>query len=538
MLMGLIFKRFNLPIIISYILTGVIIGSFLKFKGMASDGELNDIASFGIVFMMFMIGLEFSFNRLNSMKKEVLLYGLAQMLLCVVGFFIFLHYFVGFNFSLSLVISMALSLSSTAIVLKILQDDNMLNKTHGKAILGILILQDIVVIPILLIIAILNDSSASLSVLVLKSVISISIVLVVMLLPGKYFANKILGYSAKSKVDEIFLGTVLFIVLGSAYISEEFGFSHSLGAFLAGMIVSKSKFKYQIEADLAPLKDMLMALFFITVGMQVDVIYALSKSLYILIVIAIIMSLKALLIFLALRLFAGKKTAIKSALGLCQIGEFAFVVFINSENIILNSKDMGGLLGFLLQSHAMEFHSADLHQFLILLVISSMIFTPFIFKYLNTLTSKINTEDNTEALVVPQTGTYDVIVCGYGNLGKEIVKELKNANINYVAIDGRLSEVVKGEENNDNVIYGRLAKKTILDQVNIDKAQFAIIAFEAKEYIKDLCEYILSIAPTINLIVRVEDKTTKEELEILDDVKIIDQNEELAKIAILKILKD
>ncbi len=244
---GIVLNWLKIPTIIGYILTGVLTTYIFGFR-LEDSGGLNEIAEFGVVFLMFMIGLDFSFKSLTLMKQEVLIFGGLQIAFSIAFFFVACFYFLGFSFSTSIIVASAVSLSSTAIVLKFLNESGQTKTPYGMASVGILIFQDIAVIPILLMIKLLSDKDSHLSALLLTTLISAIIVLIVLFLPGRIMAKMFLRFSANMKTDEIFVGAVFLIVLGAAYISKSFGFSLALGAFLAGMIISNTHYKYQVSS--------------------------------------------------------------------------------------------------------------------------------------------------------------------------------------------------------------------------------------------------------------------------------------------------
>ena len=310
--------------------------------------DLNEAAELGIVFLMFMIGLDFSFKKITQMKQEVLLFGGLQIGLSILVFFVACYYVLGFNFNTSIIVASAVSLSSTAIVLKTLNETNQTKTPYGMAAVGILVFQDIAVIPILLMIKLLSNQDLSMGEMFLSTGISALIVLLLLVLPGRFLARIVLRSSAKMKTDEIFVGTVLLIVLGSAYLSKHFGFSLSLGAFLAGMIVSNSPFKYQVASVLVYFRDLLLGVFFITIGMQVDVIFLAKYFLVVLILVALMLLMKTLIMFAFLSFFRGVKNAMDLALSLSQIGEFSFAIFLlASQYKILNLELNGGILNWI-----------------------------------------------------------------------------------------------------------------------------------------------------------------------------------------------
>lgn len=524
---NLILKYFDIPVIIGYIITGILIAYFFHFYGSTT---LSEIAEFGIVFLMFMIGLEFSFDRLRAMKQEVLLFGILQVVFTSLIFFCLAYFLFGLSSSISLVIGMSFSLSSTAIVLKFFDENKQLASTHGKSVVGILILQDIAVIPILIILALVSNKDLSLGNLLLKTLISGVIVFGLLLLPGKKIASKILKLAAKSKIDEIFMATVLLIVLGSAALSHAFGFSMSLGAFIAGMVISKSRFKYRVESDLSHFRDIFLALFFITVGMQVDLSFLIGNAFGIALLLFFVMTIKTLLLYGILKFFRSNQSALKTALSLAQIGEFSFAIFVSASGAkLFNAPLDSGILNFLQQRGIIEFYAEDIHQFLVIMVVFSMIVTPFILKNLTNiveyfLRKSIAEERQLEAKVeIPLLN--HILVVGYGSLGSSVVSELKQRGLDYVAIDRDITKVDMGEKRRDRVIFGDISKKSFLEKFHLDEASSVIITIDDTSMIHVICEGILEIAPNIDIIAKVDSELQEIELKDLNVIGVNAQSE-------------
>ncbi|PAF41454.1 hypothetical protein BKH45_06955 [Helicobacter sp. 11S03491-1] len=490
--------------------------------GIRGSETLSAIAEFGIVFLMFMIGLEFSFDRLKSMKQEVLIFGILQVIGTSLLFFVLSYFVFGFSSVLSLVIGMAFSLSSTAIVLKFFEDSKQLNTVPGRSVTGILIMQDIAVIPILLILALLSNEDMSLGSTLVRTFISGVIVLAILLLPGRHFATRILNLAANSKLAELFMGTILLIVLGAAGISHYFGFSMSLGAFIAGMAISKSRYKYQVEADLSHFRDIFLGLFFVTVGMQIDLDFLFSQFFAIVLLLFITMVLKTFLIYWIIKIFRSSQSAIKTALSLSQIGEFSFAVFLNANtNNLFVSPDKGGILGLLQEKGIIHIVPIDIHQFLVLMVVFSMIVTPFILKYLNSiagyvLKKQINSGlKKDEKVQIPIPLEDHIIVVGYGTFGVEVVNILKQNRARYLALDCNIAQVEMGEKAKDHVIFGNITQESFLEKLKLSVSRCIIITIDNTSIIKAICDRILEIAPNADIIAKVDSKIEEEELDKL-----------------------
>lgn len=270
LILNLILKLVHLPTIIGYILTGTIIAYTFSLHSAVDNHTLKEIAEFGVVFLMFTIGLEFSLNHLKKMKKEVFFTGTLQIV--ITTFFVYLvsKFIIGFDTQTSVIIGTVLSLSSTAIVLKTFNETKEITKPHGRRVLGILIMQDIAVIPILLMISFFTmTDDGAMAVTIFKTIIGGMLLLALLYISGKFLLEPFLKYVSSTKSDELFVASVLLLAMGSAYLAYYFGFSYSLGAFIAGMMISETKFKHQVEADLIPFRNILLGVFFITVGMAI-----------------------------------------------------------------------------------------------------------------------------------------------------------------------------------------------------------------------------------------------------------------------------
>lgn len=514
-ILNLTLKRFDISPIVGYIFTGVIISLFLDSKNI-DHVTLAHIAEYGIVFLMFTIGLEFSVTHLKQMKKEVFVFGTLQVVLTTLFFTYLTHYVFSLDMKTSIVIGSALALSSTAIVLKVLNDNGDIHRPYGRASAGVLIFQDLAVIPILLMITILADSTASLQDMLFKTFYQAVFVGIVLFIMGKYVIEYFLAKVVDSKTEEIFIATILLIVLSSALFAHAFGFSHSLGAFLAGMLIAETKYKHQIEADLVPFRDILLGVFFITVGLQVNIPAFIDNFFTIIGLSIAILSLKAILIFLILRVFTFTKRAFKIALTLAQVGEFSFAVFaLASANNLL---------------------SQEINQVMIPVVIVSLLFTSIALKHVRAFVNFFQKE-HTEILSEPLISTdikNHIIVCGYSLLGQKIVKNLRENGLAYVAVEHERQHVKTGKERGDVVFFGNAASKHMLNSLYIKNADAIIIAIDNDEKVRLISEAIRSINPNISIIVKVTHQAQKEDLSDLNIHGFVNENQIVAQALVEK----
>jgi CPA2 family monovalent cation:H+ antiporter-2 len=503
-------KRFDIPTVIGYVLSGFVISTIFHF---AADSRemLAHLAEFGIVFLMFTIGLEFSINHLKSMKKEVFVYGglevvLSGLLFTALGYWLF-----GLEMKSAIVVGFALSLSSTAIVLKILNENNEIHAGYGRTTLGILIFQDLAVIPILLMVSFFTSDTSSVSVLLFDTLVSAIVVFLILFLVGKYFIERFFDWIMTTDSEEIFLVSVLFGVISAALLAEMFGFSYSLGAFIAGMMLAETKYRYRIEADLVPFRDILLGVFFVTIGMLIDWHAVVDHSYIILSLLVGIIVLKGLLIFGILQFFVQKRTALKTALALFQVGEFALAIFAlaGSHNLI----------------------SSELNQIMIITIVISMIITPFVLKNIKKLADIFIKEPDTlrERALVGGTYKDHIIVCGYGPIGKKLVKKFKEKNLLYVILEHDVkivdTEIAKGEE---AIYFANAAQKMVLSHFNINHCTAIIVTIENEIQKQLICENIVSFNPEVNSVAKVNNSAEEEVIASLGIKHIINGREIVA----------
>ncbi|MDD2697212.1 MAG: cation:proton antiporter [Arcobacteraceae bacterium] len=484
-ILGIILKRFDVPPIVGYILSGIILVNIIGNDGQNSH-TLEQIAEFGIVFLMFTIGLEMKLENLMQMRKQVFAYGGLQVGLSMLFFTLVSHFLIGLDIKASIVIGGALSLSSTAIVLKILNDTNNITKQYGQNSLGMLIFQDLAVIPILLVMTILSNSQSNISTLLVDIVFSAIILLIVMLIFGKYFLDHILKLVNKADTHELFIMIVLIIAIGASYVAHYLGFTYSMGAFIGGMLIAETHYKHQVEADLIPFRDLFLALFFVTVGMQIDIQFFITHLGAVFGLSFIIMTFKALIIFGFMYFFVGKRVALETSLVISQVGEFSFVVFTQATQTKLLDASTG--------------------QLLTLAVIISMVITPFLLKNIEHISNKLlkRTDIKSEVLNVDKHSLQNhIIVCGYGSFGKQILLNLKKQNIEHITIIDNYEFFENALSHGEKVLFGNPVQKHILQEAGIAKAKAVIIALHDIESIELLSHTIKELNSQVKILAKV-----------------------------------
>ncbi len=512
-ILNIVLKRFNIPTIIGYIFTGFAIASVFSLG--QNNESLNHIAEFGIVFLMFTIGLEFSLKHLMSMKKDVFLNGFLQVALT--GGIISLsgEYLFGLDPKSAIIVGYSLALSSTAIVLKILNDTGSIHTVYGRKVLGILLFQDIAVIPILLMINIFSHQDSSLSELLIQTAISALVIIALMYVIGKFLLDHFLALVVWADTEEIFIAAVLMLVIGASFLAHSLGFSYLLGAFLAGMMMAETQYKHQIEADLVPFRDILLGLFFITVGMQIDVELIMQYSGLILALLVALIAIKSMVVFTILVWSLGKRVALKAALAIAQGGEFSLAILALASSSTLIEPVMA--------------------QILIVTVVCSMVLTPFILKNMKKIADLLTQEPMIGDFQINSSSIKDhIVVCGYGKLGQEIVYRLKKMNINFIVLENDINLVKLGQSRGEPVHFGNAAEKSILQKAFVENAKAVVIAINNEKKLILLCEVLKSFNKEIKIIAKASDFEEKKLLKTLHVSHIVNEGRETAK-AILKV---
>ena len=518
LILNLILKRYEISSIVGYIFTGFIIVTFFDYAHI-DEHVLAELAEFGIVFLMFTIGLEFSLTHLKRMKKEVFVFGTLQVVLTGALFTYLSITFFDLDMKSALVIGMAFSLSSTAIVLTTLNENGDIHRPYGRYTLGILLLQDIAVIPILLMVSFLAKPTESISQVLLETFASGFIVIFILFVVGKYAITKFLALVVDSKKEELFILAILLIVLAASLLAHAFGFSYSLGAFISGMLIAESKYKYQIEADLVPFRDILLGLFFITVGLQIHIDVVKEHFVIIVSLTVAILLIKALIIFGITVFFSFPKRALKTALSLAQVGEFSFAIFALAGNYKLIDN--------------------EIMQILLSIVVLSLLFTSIAIKYVRRFVNIFfqNTSEPMKNPIVSSPIEEHVLVCGYSLLGQRTVDALKERDITYIAIEHERSLVELGHNRGDSVFFGNAASSILLNSLNVKQATAVIITIDNDEKIRLIVESIHNIDPSIDIILRVENIRQTEELADLPIKSYVNQNKLTAKVLVEEALK-
>ena len=510
-ILNIIFKKLGISQIIGYILTGVIISYGFHLKG-GNISSLDAIAEFGIVFLMFTIGLEISFDKIRKMKEILLLNGFLQVHISAGLIFLATYFIFHLSFQISLIIAFAFSLSSTAIVLPYLKSSKDIHTPYGEKTTAILIYQDLAVIPILLLISFLTNEKLSITEVIINTFLSAALITLFMFIFGKKIIDWLLQFSSNTRLEELFISAVFSIVIGAALLAEYLGFTYSLGAFLAGMIIADTKFRIKVESDISNFKDLLLGTFFFTVGTKIDIIYFLENTHIIVGLFLLIMIIKGLVVYLIIRRKSDNNTSVKSAIALCQVGEFSFAIFTLASS-----------------QHVIPVETAN---FLTLISVMSMILTPFflnnIYKISSLLSKDLYESDN----IQPLDEQNHIIICGFSILGRVVARDLADRNMPFVIVTNDLRQVQFATKMGYKAYFGHLQKKSVLEALRVEKSSSIIVTI-TETYDKILiCDAILKYCPDANIILKYESIEEKHLLIDLNIKKFVHAHAEVGRLLV------
>jgi CPA2 family monovalent cation:H+ antiporter-2 len=513
---NIILKRFEISHIIGYILTGTIISTIFGFNRL-NINSLELIGEFGIVFLMFTIGLELSLSKIKKMKDILLTNGLLQVLLSVIVIFLLSFYLFKLDFNTSLIISLAFSLSSTAIVLTYLKKSKDIITPYGQKSMGILIFQDLAVIPILLLMTFLSNDTLSIGEVLIQTLISAILVVAFMFSIGEKIVDTLLKHSAKTQIEELFLGSVFAIVIGASLLAHSMGFTYSLGAFIAGMIIADTKYNVKVESDIVSYKDLLLGVFFFGVGTKIDVIYFMQNIHIIFFIFVFAMLFKALVIYLIIRRNSDKNTSAKTALALAQIGEFSFAVFALADSQKLISQEMA--------------------SFLILTSVISMILTPFILSNIYKLSSYFEKEFYESDVITPIGLKNHIIVVGFSMLGRIVAGNLKSKEADFIIISDNLKHVLLARKLGYMAYFGHLNKLPVLESLAVDEAKAIIITVSSEHNKRLISEAVLDFSKDANIIIKIDSVEERKNMKDLQQLEFVDASFEVSNLLVNHVLK-
>ncbi len=505
-----VFRYVRLPQVLAYLAAGVLVGPY-GLGWIPDVSATRTLAEFGLVFLMFTIGLEFSLPKLVAMKGTVFGLGGAQVLISCLAFG-FVAWGLGVPVAGAIVIGGILAMSSTAIVMKLLIEQLEQNSRHGRHAFGVLLFQDLVVVPFLILIPALAGDGDPVWVTLGTALLKSALVLVAILSVGRWLLRPLFHEIASARLREYFMLSVLLLTLAGAWITQAAGLSLALGAFLAGMMLGETEYRHQVEADILPFRDILLGLFFVTIGMQLDTAFLATHWLLILAAVAGLLVFKTALIAVLGRMFRMEPgVALRTGLVLSQGGEFGFaLLLVASEHRLLDPPAA---------------------QLVLAAVVLSMMAAPVVVRYNGRLAKRLvpgymrARDTNLDVIRVEASReNRHVIVCGYGRSGQNLAWLLEQENIPSLALDLDPVRVRDARDAGKAVVYGDCARRDVLEAAGLHRAAALVVSFNDTTATLRILEITRHVRPDMPVIVRTMDDAELERLKSAGATEVVPES--------------
>ena len=502
-----LFRALKLPPMLGYLIVGVAIGPH-ALGWIPEASEARALAEIGVVFLMFTIGLEFSLPQLVSMRRLVFGLGAAQVVLTMVIVWAAAAAF-GLDWRRGLVLGGVLAMSSTAILAKMLAERLELNSPHGRQIIGVLLFQDLAVVPLLILLPALaagiEDLAANMGYAALKA----AVVLTLMLFLGQRLMRGWFHLVARQKSSELFVLNVLLITLGLAYVTEIAGLSLALGAFVAGALISETEYRHQVEVDIKPFRDILLGLFFITIGMMLDLRVVVERGPTVALLLVLLLTGKGLLVFtLSLASGAATGVALRTGLALAAAGEFGFVLLARADGL--------GVVG----------HEAV--QPVLAAMLLSMLAAPFLVERSGELARRWSASDWMHRAmelhniaVQSMAADQHVVICGYGRTGQNLARMLEKESISFIALDVDPQRIHEAAAAGETVVFGDAARREVLVAAGLMRARALAITYSETASALKILRHVQEARPGLPVVVRTVDDTDIEELKAAGAAEVV-----------------
>jgi len=492
-------RRIMLPPIVGYLAVGMLLGPAAL--SIAGADTTRVMAEYGVVFLVFTLGLEFSFPRMVAMRWQVFGLGGAQVI-ATTALIATVAHVAGVSWLISLVLGGALAMSSTAIVVKQLTDQLEVNRTHGRLAVGILLFQDLAFVPLLALEnALLGSLSHTSGLDVMNALLRAAFALILVLAAGRLLLRPLFHEIGHARSSELFTLTVLLVALASAWATNAAGLSLALGAFLAGMLLAETEYRHQIEVVIRPFRDILLGLFFITIGTLLDIKLLLQHGWLVLGLLIALQLGKALVVTLLARLFSKSwRTAMQTGLVIAQGGEFGFALL----TLMLNDKLVND----------------ELIQPLLAATVLSMVLSTVLIKHNGRLgewlsrrgqeTNELERELSTTQEVAQRN---HVILCGFGRVGQNLARALERHAFEYIALDMDPRRVQRARQAGDPVIYGDAGSHNILEAVGLAHCNVIVITFADPDVALRIVHAVRELHKQVPILVRTQDDTKLDQLQ-------------------------
>ncbi len=508
-------RSLKLPPMLGYLVVGVVIGPNALALAQNSDG-VRHLGEFGVVFLMFVIGLEFNLPKLRSMRRHVFGLGLLQVVSTIV-LATFGSLFLAalaptlwkMPWQAALALSGAIAMSSTAVVVKLLSERLELESEHGKRVMGVLLFQDLAVVPLLVLIPALGSSPDKLLMALAIAGLKAAVLVGLLLAGGQRVMRWWLTIVARRKSEELFVLNLLLVTLALAWLTELAGLSLALGAFIAGMLISETEYKHQVETDIRPFHDVLLGLFFISIGMLLDWRLVLERWPMVLLLLTLPVLFKLVLVTVLAKVLGGTAgVSLRTGLYLAQAGEFGFVLLTLAQQNSLVPPD---LLNPILAS-----------------MVLSMLATPFIIMFSNRIVMRlVSSEWLQQSLQMTSIARKSinvnkhVIICGYGRCGQNMGRMLDGEGIPYMALDLDPDRVRQAAAAGDSVVFGDAVRLQALMAAGLARASAVVVTYLDTASALKVLANIRAHAPTVPVIVRTVDDHDLEKLQAAGATEVV-----------------
>jgi CPA2 family monovalent cation:H+ antiporter-2 len=483
-----VFRHMRTSPILGYLAAGILVGP----HGLAliQDTEAaNSMAEFGVVFLLFMIGLELSVERLRALSRYV--FGLGALQVVITAILIgCASWVLGASGEAALIIGGGLALSSTAFVLQLLNENRERSTEHGNVAFAVLLFQDLAIVPLLMLVTLLGEGGDSFLTVLGMALIKAALALVLVIVIGRRILRPIYRIIAETRSSELFVATTLLVVLGIGWLMSLVGISMVLGAFLAGLLLSETEYKHQVEADIRPFRGILLGLFFITVGMSIDMTLIKNEFLLVSMIVISLMVGKTVVIAILCRAF-GLKTASSLRVGLLlsQGGEFGFVLFLAASSY--------------------DILALNTAQILLASITLTMIATPLMIYIGNLITVRLARGEELPVAGVDEINHEvmhgHVVIAGFGRVGQTIAKALSMGGVSYVALDMDSARVRRCRSNGMPVFFGDASQIDVLNAAGALHAKGAIVTIDQTAAADHIVSALHEFAPTLPIFVRASD---------------------------------
>ena len=493
-----LFRRLGLPPMLGYLLAGVVIGPHATGL-IPPDETTTDFAQFGVIFLMFTVGLEFSLAQLAAMRRTVFGLGGAQMAVTfMVGFA--LATLLGVSWQGAIVLAGALALSSTAIISRLLAERLELNSPHGHRVMGVMLFQDLAVVPLLILIPELTHHQGDLLGILMIAALKAAVILALLLGFGQRLMSKWFHWVAKQKSSEVFILNVLLVTLAMAWVTQRAGLSLALGAFISGVLISETDYRYQVEDYIKPFRDVLLGLFFITIGTLLNLAVVMNQWPWVLAVLISVLLLKLAIAYGLTRAFGDiDSVSLRTALAIAPAGEFGFVLLAQAQGFKLLPE--GPL------------------QIVLAATLISMLLSPILIQMSDRIVMYCCESEwamRSLALHELSVRSYSaqghVIVCGYGRSGQTLSRFLEQEGLSVIALDMDPQRVRAAAAAGESVVFGDAGRREVLVAAGIHRAAAIVVTFAETAISLAIISHARELEPGMPVIVRTFDDTDLDKL--------------------------